>query len=70
MVMAMTLRLTEQQDAQLDSWAAIEGISKQKLVLTAVDEYLERHAHSAKYDAAFDRVMSRHAGLIERLSET
>jgi predicted transcriptional regulator len=42
--MAMTLRLTPEQDAKLTKLAAEQKISKQEAVALAVDEYVRRRA--------------------------
>jgi predicted transcriptional regulator len=43
--MAMTLRLTEKLDAELDALASAQGISKQQLIVSAIEDYLERNFH-------------------------
>ena len=68
--MAMTLRLTEKLDAELDMIAETHGISKQQLIVSAIEDYLERNFHEREYDEAFERMMKRHAGVIDRLRET
>ncbi len=69
-LMAMTLRLTEQMDSQLDKIAETQGISKQQLIVNAIEDYLERKFQEREYDDAFERMMKRHAGVIDRLRET
>lgn len=69
-LMAMTLRLTEKLDAELEKIAVTQGVSKQQLIVDAIEDYLERNFHEREYDEAFERMMKRHAGVIERLRET
>jgi len=65
--MAMTLRLSDEQTAQLREAAEREGISMHAVVLKAVDAYLERR--TARRTEALDRIVTDHEGLLNRLSE-
>jgi hypothetical protein len=67
--MAMTLRLTEAEQASLRERAAAEGISMQDAARRAVREYVDRGAHRDRVAAAADRVRAAHAGALERLGE-
>gem|GEM_PF-334890 len=69
-LMAMTLRRSEKLDAELDMIAETQGISKQQLIVSAIEDYLERNFHEREYDEAFEPMMKRHAGVIDRLRET
>ena len=65
--MAMTLRLSDEQTAQLREAAEREGISMHAIVLKAVDAYLERR--TARHTQALGRIVTDHEGLLNRLSE-
>jgi hypothetical protein len=66
--MAMTLRLDEQHDALLEALAARLGRSKTEVVELALDELAIRADKSGRTRAAFDRVRSRDAELLDRLA--
>ncbi len=68
--MAMTLRLTEQQDATLTRLAQDQGISKQEAVTRAIDEFLERRLHKADVKKAIADVLKEHGDLLDELSRT
>ncbi|MEN9962195.1 MAG: hypothetical protein RIS66_608 [Actinomycetota bacterium] len=67
--MAMTLRLTEEQDAKLSEFATALGLSKQQAVSKAVDEFLEAQSEEAIVKRAFDLVLTRDKALLERLAD-
>ncbi|GAA1055042.1 hypothetical protein GCM10017608_18940 [Agromyces luteolus] len=66
--MAMTLRLDESHDQLLEALAAKFGRSKTEVVQIALDDLAARADKSARTRAAFDRVRSRDAELLERLA--
>ena len=66
--MAMTLRLDEEHDRLLAALAAKYGRSKTEVVEIALDELAAREDKSARSRAAFERVRTRDAALLERLS--
>ena len=66
--MAMTLRLDEQHDELLDALAKRFGRSKTEVVELALDELAIRADKSGRTRAAFDRVRSRDAELLDRLA--
>ena len=68
--MAMTLRLTEQQDATLTRLAQDQGISKQEAVTRAIDEFLERRLHKGDVKKAIAEVLKEHSDLLDELSST
>ena len=68
--MAMTLRLPAQLDAGLDALASVRGESKQQVIVTAIADFLERHAHAVEFQKSLSDVMTRHAGVIDKLSRT
>lgn len=65
--MAMTLRLTEDEQAALREQAQAEGISMQEAARRAVREYVVRGRHRERVSDAAKRVMEAHADAIERL---
>jgi plasmid stability protein len=65
--MAMTLRLTDEEQDALRSRAAAEGISMQEAARRAVREYVTRCEHRDRVDEAAGRVVDSHADAIERL---
>jgi plasmid stability protein len=67
--MAMTLRLTDAEQAALRAHAARVGISMQDAARQAVRDYLARAEHRARVAAAAERVRDAHAEALERLGE-
>lgn len=65
--MAMTLRLTEEEDLQLAQLAAAEGRSKQEVVRTALIERWARQQRDHELDRVLGRVLPRYQGLLDRL---
>ena len=65
--MAMTLRLTDEEQAALRDRAASEGISMQEAARRAVREYVSRSEHRDRVDQAAGRVLDAHGDAIERL---
>jgi hypothetical protein len=68
--MAMTLRLTEEQDATLTRLAEMSGISKQQAAARAIEEAMDNRSRDAKFEAAYERLIKRHSGLLDDLSKT
>lgn len=65
--MAMTLRLTEDEQTALRERAEAEGISMQEAARRAVRDYVVRGRHRDRVSNAARRVMDAHADAIERL---
>ena len=65
--MAMTLRLTDDEQAALRERAEAEGISMQEAARRAVRDYVSRGQHRDRVSAAAQRVMKAHAEALERL---
>jgi hypothetical protein len=65
--MAMTLRLTEDEQVALRERATAEGISMQEAARRAVRSYVTQGQHRDRVSAAARRVMKAHAEAIERL---
>ena len=66
---AMTLRLTEEEQDALRRRAALEGTSMQEAARRAVREYVARSDHRDRVAAAAELVMQRHAVALQRLGE-
>ena len=69
-LMAMTLRLSEKLDADLDALASERGVSKQRLIITAIEDFLARNDHQARITSATRELMEHHSGLLDDLSRT
>lgn len=67
--MAMTLRLTDDEQAALRDRADAEGISMQDAARRAVREFVTKGQHRDRVGEAAKRVMSSHAEAIERLGQ-
>lgn len=65
--MAMTLRLTDEEQNALRERAQLEGISMQEAARRAVREYVSRAEHRDRVHRAAGRVLDSHADAIERL---
>jgi Holliday junction resolvase-like predicted endonuclease len=67
--MAMTLRLTPEQDAQLTAVAQALNLSKQQAATQAIEEFLESRDQEVLVKRAFDLVLKRDAELLRRLAD-
>jgi predicted transcriptional regulator len=67
--MAMTLRLTDDEQDALRERAETEGISMQDAARRAVREYVTRGEHRDRVSDAARRVIDAHAGALQRLGE-
>jgi predicted transcriptional regulator len=67
--MAMTLRLTEDEQTALQERAESEGISMQEAARRAVRDYVARGNHRDRVSAAAKRVIEAHAEALERLGQ-
>jgi plasmid stability protein len=65
--MAMTLRLTDEEQQALREHAAAEGISMQDAARRAIRDYVARSEHRARVAAAADLIAYVHAEAIDRL---
>ena len=68
--MAMTLRLPEELDRELEAAAAAEGVSKHTLVVEGARLALETRRRRALVTEAADYVDAVHGDVIDRLSKT
>jgi len=66
-MMAMTLRLSDEQTAKLRAAAERDGVSMHAAVLKAVDDYLDRR--TARRDEIIERIFTERADLFRRLSD-
>ena len=69
MVVAMTLRLTDEERRALRERAARDGVSMQEAARRAVREFVARRDHQDRVGAAAELVMDRHAEALRRLGE-
>ena len=67
--MAMTLRLTDEEQAALRERADLEGISMQEAARRAVREFVARSAHRDRVADAAALITDRHADALRRLGE-
>ena len=67
--MAMTLRLTPEQDARLEALAASLGVSKHQAVIEMIETVDLSAQRRIQLDGIFDKVMQRDAELMQRLSD-
>jgi predicted transcriptional regulator len=65
--MAMTLRLSEDEQEALRERAHHEKISMQEAARRAVRDYIARGEHRERVSAAARRVIEAHADALERL---
>lgn len=65
--MAMTLRLTDEEQAALQRRAYMCGISMQEAARQAIREYVTRAEHRNRVSRAAERVIGVHAEALERL---
>ena len=65
--MAMTLRLTDDEQQALKERADAEGVSMQDAARRAVREYVERGAHASRVMEAAKQVIATHGDSLDRL---
>jgi len=65
--MAMTLRLTDDDDEALERQAQREGVSKQALATKAIREYVSARDLASEVDEALDVLTPRYRNLLDRL---
>ena len=65
--MAMTLRLTDDEQQALRERSAADGVSMQDAARRAIREYVQRSEHRARVAAAADLIGETHADALERL---
>lgn len=67
--MAMTLRLTDEEQAALRQRAELEGISLQEAARRAVREFVDRSDHRDRVADAAARILVAHDDALRRLGE-
>ncbi|MFC0672707.1 CopG family transcriptional regulator [Brachybacterium hainanense] len=67
--MAMTLRLSNDDEKRLAQLAEQSGTSRQGAVILAIREAVERRDHASRVSAASERARDRYADLLRRLGE-
>ncbi|CAB4364822.1 unannotated protein [freshwater metagenome] len=67
--MAMTLRLTDTEQAALRERAEAEGISMQEAARRAVREFVSRGQHRDRVNTAARLILNTHADALRRLGE-
>ncbi|RKT85349.1 Rv0623-like transcription factor [Saccharopolyspora antimicrobica] len=65
--MAMTLRLTDEENQRLAELAAAEGRSKQEVVRSALADRWARQQKEQQLDEVVQRVLPRYRGLLDKL---
>ncbi len=67
--MAMTLRLTEQQEHALAALAEADGVSKQEAAVRAITDAAARRGHGARVREASVSGHGRFAAILDRLAQ-
>lgn len=67
--MAMTLRLTDEQDQALEALARAEGISKQEAAVRAITDAAARKLHADRVTMLSLSARKRYADLLDRLAQ-
>jgi predicted transcriptional regulator len=69
LAMAMTLRLTDEETAQLRQQAEREGRSMHEVVRLAIQERIARQDHTDRVRRAARRVATQHHEILDRLRD-
>jgi hypothetical protein len=69
LAMAMTLRLTDEENRRLSELAAAEGRSKQEVVRLALADRWARQHREEQIGEVLTRIMPRYRGLLDRLGK-
>ncbi|RIJ70193.1 CopG family transcriptional regulator [Nakamurella silvestris] len=67
--MAMTLRLTEDQERALAGLAAADGVSKQEATVRAIMEAATRRGHRSRVQELSASARKRYADVLDRLGQ-
>jgi predicted DNA-binding protein len=65
----MTLRLSEELDQRISAHAQQAGISKQQLVVAAIEQHLDREDRTRQLREVVKKVVTRDAELLDRLAD-
>jgi hypothetical protein len=68
-IMAMTLRLTDDETEALRRRAELEHRSMQEVTRQAIREYVENHSRAELLDQVLDEELPRYAEALERLAQ-
>ena len=68
--MAMTLRLTDEENLRLAELAQAEGRSKQEVVRLAIADRYQRMQQEEKLGEVLGRVLPKYRGLLDRLGSS
>jgi uncharacterized protein (DUF1778 family) len=67
--MAMTLRLTDEEDRVLELLARADGVSKQEAAVRAITEVAARRVHDERVRELSSAARERYADLLDRLGQ-
>jgi predicted transcriptional regulator len=67
--MAMTLRLTDEEDQALSNLASALHVSKQEAAVRAIQETWTRHGVAAEVEDFADYALRRYRDLLDRLAQ-
>ena len=67
--MAMTLRISDTLDHRLNEFTARSGVSKNKVVLDAIEAYLDHAELKSATRSSVQRIVARDSELLNRLSD-
>jgi hypothetical protein len=65
----MTLRLTDEQSADLEAMARVDGVSVSEAVRVAIDERIASRREDRDFQARLRRLMAESQRTLERLSQ-
>jgi uncharacterized protein (DUF1778 family) len=68
-IVAMTLRLTEEQERALAMLAAVEGVSKHEAAVRAIIDAASRRVRDDRVSALSREGRVRYAALLDRLAQ-
>jgi predicted DNA-binding protein len=68
-VMAMTLQISDSLDDRLNKYTARSGVSKNKVVLDAIEAYLNDEELKPATRGSVQRIVARDTELLDRLSD-
>lgn len=67
--MAMTLRITDSLDDRLNEYSARSGVSKNRVVIDAIEAYLDQEELKSATRSSVQRIVKRDSELLDRLSD-
>ena len=65
----MTLRLSDEQAADLDAMARVDGVPVSEAVRVAIEERIKARREDREFQARLRRLMSENQRALERLSQ-